>query len=306
MAKLRLMAVGLSLALIPTSGSIARSQTQSPPSGAAAAHSSQNAKATSSENADLTTKRVDLDQGAKIAANLESTVDASTAKPGDQVVARVTKNIKAHGQTVVRKGDQLVGRVTQVQAAGSGNAGSSVGIAFNRVVQGDSTSQLNAVLSSVVSTPGERRAEQQQLAEPLSGPLVTGGGSASGGGRSSAGGGGGLLGGAASTAGSAAGAVGSAAGGVAGAAGSTATSATGNVAGAATGAASASGRSVLGSAAGAALATPRNAIHLGAEGQGQATQQSNLTSVLGTRKGNLRLEQGTELQFRAAGSAESK
>ena len=311
MAKLKLMAAGLCLALFAGLGSIARGQTQSKPSGpsgAATAQANQNAATAQSESADLAARRLDLKEGTKISADLASTVDASMAKPGDQVVARVTKNVKDHGQTVIRKGDELVGRVTQVQAAGSGNAGSSVGIAFDRVVEGNSSSQLTAVLNSVVSTPSERRAEQQQMAEePISGPVVTGGGSAAGGGRAS---GGGLVGGVGSAAGSVAGAASSTVGATANSAGSTinsttagATSATGNLAGNAVGAVNATGGARSGG--GALIPTPRNAIRLSTEGQGQASQQAGTSSLLSTRKGNLRLEQGTELQFRAAASADS-
>jgi len=54
--------------------------------------------------------------GTKIKAELESTLDARTAKPGDEVTTRVTQDVKQKGQTVVRKGDHLVGRVTEGEA----------------------------------------------------------------------------------------------------------------------------------------------------------------------------------------------
>lgn len=307
-ANMKLLATGLSLVIVPGLASLATSQTQADSS--ASAH--QTAKATSSQKADLPTKGVDLKEGTKISANLTSAVDARTAKPGDEVTARVTKNIKEHGRTVIRKGDELMGRVTEVQAAGAGSAGSSIGIAFDRVIEGNSSSQLNAVLDSVVSTPSERRAEQQQMAEePLSTPAVMGGGSASGGGRVATGGG--LLGGAASSTGSVGAATSSTLGGATGAAGSTVNSGvagtattTGNLANTATGAVGAGSR-VQGTATGGLIPTPRNAIHLGTEGQdkAQAGGQAGLSSLLSTRKGNLRLEQGTELQFRAAAAAGS-
>ncbi|HLW79512.1 MAG TPA: hypothetical protein VKU44_07920 [Terriglobia bacterium] len=294
------IAAGLVLLLVPALGLAARGQRDSVQDGRASAQSSQKASAASGQSADLTTQRLDLSEGTKLSANLASTIDASTAKPGDQVVARVTKNIKAHGRTVIRKGDELVGHVTEVQAAGSGKAGSSVGIAFDRVVAGNSSAQLSTVLNSVVSTPSERQAQQQQMAEPaLPEPMVMGGGSAAGAGRASSGGGGGLLGGVASTAGSATGTVGSTLGGAGVAAGSTVNSAA--AAGSAAGVLGANSRSALGGSAGALVPTPRKSIHLGSGGS--VNQQSTASSTLSTNQGNLRLDPGTELQFRVTGSA---
>lgn len=58
--------------------------------------------------------------GTQINAELQSTVDARTAKPNDQVVARVTKDVKQNGRTVVHKGDRLGGTVDSRRAARAG------------------------------------------------------------------------------------------------------------------------------------------------------------------------------------------
>jgi hypothetical protein len=303
---------GFTLVLALGLSQAALSQAASSQKDAAAAKSSQKANGSSEQSGGLATKHVDLSEGTKISAELVSSVDAQTAKPGDQVVARVTKNVKEHGQTVVKKGDELIGHVAQVQATGTANGGSSLGINFDQLVQGGTTSQLSTVVSSIISTPGERRAQQQmEQSEPMlpAGGLA-GGGSAAGSARAS-GGGGGLLGGAASTVNSAAGATTSTVGSVASTAGSTVNSATGattsaagNVTGAATGAVNASSRTALGNTTNAAVATPSHAIHLSSQTQG--SQQTGASSVLSTRKGDLRLDQGTEMQFRVAGSADAK
>ena len=86
MAKLKLMAVGLCLVLFPGLRSIAGGQTQSTGSGVATAQASQSAATAQSESAELAAKRLDLKEGTKISADLAATVDAGTAKPGDQVV----------------------------------------------------------------------------------------------------------------------------------------------------------------------------------------------------------------------------
>jgi len=92
-----------------------------------------------------------LRSGTKINAALESTLDARAAKPGDQVRAKVTKDIKQNHQTIVHKGDRLVGHITKVENDTKAKSGSQVGVAFDQLVSGDSTMQLNAVLTSIVS-----------------------------------------------------------------------------------------------------------------------------------------------------------
>jgi hypothetical protein len=294
------LAVGAALALVVSLCGVTSSQaSQKNHDDFATAQSSGSAKTESSDAASVGSKRANVNTGTKISAELASTIDARTAKPGDEVVARVTKSVKANGSTVVRKGDRLVGHVTEVKADGQGNAGSRLNVAFDRLVQGDATLQLNAVLTSVVSTPSEQRAQQQMAPEPLSGPAAVGSS-----GRAS---GGGLVRGVASTASSTVGAAGSTLGSVSTATSSTVSStadAVANARGAAVGAVNAGSRARLDSNLGAGIATPRGAIHIGT--QSQADQQTGASSILSTRKGDLRLEQGTRLQFRVAGNAETK
>jgi hypothetical protein len=233
----------------------------------------------------------DVRAGTKINAELESALDAQTAKPGDKVEARVTKNVKQHGRVVVHKGDRLLGSVVQAgsSAQGKGKAGSQMSVAFDRLVTAQGESQLNAVLTSVVSTPSERRARQSRESEPS--PMMAPVAAPSGGG---AGGGliGGATGGVGATAGGALGGVGSAAG--------AAGSAAGNVGGA-VGAAS---RTSLGSSSNLGLSTPLRQIHVNSSAQAQ--NQTGLNSVLSARHGDLRLESGTEMQFRVAGGASAR
>ncbi|MGH9805347.1 MAG: hypothetical protein ACRD4D_09270 [Candidatus Acidiferrales bacterium] len=241
--------------------------------------------------------------GTKVKAELESAVDTRTAKPGDEVVARVTKDVKQDGKAVVRKGDRLKGRITEVkapqakgEAKAAGEAGSRVAVVFDRLVQGESTSQLNAVLTTVLSTPAEQHARQEEsmreepmrpAPQPTPSPAPSGG---------SAAGNAGLVGGVASTAGSVAGVAGSATGATAGAVDSTLSGA-GSTLGATTDA-------TLGSTVGAAVATPAKAIHL--DSQARAQNRTGASSVLSTRDGHLRLDSGTQLEFRVAGQADGQ
>lgn len=231
--------------------------------------------------------------GTKLTAELESTVDAGTAKPGDEVTARVTKDVKQEGKVVIRKGDRLKGRITEVQSSAAGEAGSKVSVAFDRVLRGEAEHQLNAVVTSVVSTPGERRAPESGIdREPMMTPPAPRSGGASPPG--------GLLGGTTSTVGGTVGSVGSGVSattsGAIGAADSTA-----RTVGAS---AEAAGQTTVGATGRAALATPRRAIRL--DSQANAESNAGISSVLSSREGNLRLESGTWLEFRVEGKAQAQ
>jgi len=97
--------------------------------------------------------------GSKLAAVLQTTLDVLATRVGDEVVARVTGNLKQGGRTVVHQGDRIVGRVTGVrpQSVGKGQKGSEIAIVFDRLQSGANLYRLNATVRSVVSTPGQRR-----------------------------------------------------------------------------------------------------------------------------------------------------
>lgn len=230
--------------------------------------------------------------GTKIDAELESALDAKTAKPGDRVEARVLKNVKQNGRVVVHKGDRLVGRVTEARANASSKAGSEMGVAFDRLAGANGETQLNTVLTSVFSSSAEQQNQVGLDSDPLMEPMTA----PTGGAVRGSGGGGGMLGGVgsavSSTAGAAVGAVGSAAGGV----GSTVAGAGGTV-GAASGTNAGAGSNL-------GLATPARAIHI--QSDAQAENQSGMNSTLSTPRGDLRLNSGTRMQFRVAEQSEGK
>ena len=138
---------------------------------------------------------------------LQIFVDARTAKPGQEVTARVTKDVKQDGRVVLHKGDRLVGRITSVEASDKANAGSRISVDFDRMASGQTTSQLNTVVTSVLSARGGSASEEPTPAGPAmtAPPPSMGGGSSGGGGGL----GGGLAGGLTSTVGSAEGVAGS-------------------------------------------------------------------------------------------------
>lgn len=223
----------------------------------------------------------ELRAGTRIEATLESSLDARSAKPGDEVTARVTKDVKQEGQVVIHKGDRLLGHITAVEAGGAAGATSQLAVSFDRLLQGGASSELHAVVTAVLSTPSEDRARQEERMareDPMMAPPPQRSGSRP---RS---GSGGLLGGAGSTVNSTVGATTSAVGGVAGGAGATS-------------------RTAVGSTAGAVLSTPVRAVRL--ESGARAEHQSSLGSVFSTRDGQLRLESGTRLRFEVAARSES-
>ncbi len=136
------------------------------------------ASAVSSTAAAASTKgqSAEIKNGTKISADLMSNIDARKAKEGDKVVARVTKNVKQHGKVVVHKGDRLVGHVTSVQNGLKGKGGSSLGVRFDQLVQGNSTTQLNAVLTSVLAARGQEQGsgsmEMPSMPAPVAPPVA--------------------------------------------------------------------------------------------------------------------------------------
>lgn len=249
----------------------------SAPSSHAQAQATANAaaRAVSTSQAMASTKgqSAEIKNGTKISAKLMSSVDARSARPGDKVVAKVTKNVKQHGRIVVHKGDRLIGHVTNVKSAAKGQAGSALGVKFDQLVAGHSTTQLNTVLTSILSVPGSNSEGPEPMqAPPMAAPVAAPAG----------GGGGGLLGGVGSTVGSTAGIAGSAVGDVGGSIG-------------------AATQSTLGANSALNLSTPARQIHL--QSQASANESTGTDSVLTTRHGNLRLQSGTRMQFRVAANS---
>jgi hypothetical protein len=217
--------------------------------------------------------------GTRISAELLTTLDARKLRPGQQVVARVTKPVKQDGRTVIHKGARLLGRVTSVQATGQGEAGSQIGVQFDRLVQGHTVSQLNTVVTAVFSRPQPTPMGESEMQPPMAAPapMSTGGGKR----------GGGLLGGAVSTVGS-----------VAGSTVGTVDQTVGGVGGAV----NASNQTSAAAGNRAGLGTPLAGVMVSSSAQ--AEQQTQASSMLSTRKGNLHLDSGTQMELQVTGQAQ--
>lgn len=76
-----------------------------------------------------------LAPGSVIPVRLSKTVDAKKAKPGDEIIAIVTHDLKSNtGEVVLPKDTRIVGHVTEAQARTKEQKESELGIAFDRAV----------------------------------------------------------------------------------------------------------------------------------------------------------------------------
>jgi hypothetical protein len=130
--------------------------------------------------------------GSVILVQLTKTIDAKKAKPGDEVVAKVTMDLKTNsGEIVVPKDTKVVGHVTEAQARSKEQKESQVGIAFDHAVVKGEDVMLPMSIQAVIAPPSSNASSGG--GNEQAGP-ATGGGtapSATGGGRSGSMGGGG-------------------------------------------------------------------------------------------------------------------
>ncbi len=140
-----------------------------------------------------------LKSGSSIHATLQKPVDARKNKPGDQVVAKTSEDVKSEGKVIIPRGSRIVGHVTEVKAREKGQAGSAVGIVFDHAVLKDGSHMpLSLAVQAVGSGATAAQAEDDSLmASGNTAPTGSVNGAASSMSRT----GGGVVGGVGSTAG---------------------------------------------------------------------------------------------------------
>lgn len=169
--------------------------------------------------------------GDEFAATLSKPVDAKQSKPGDEVAATTTQDMKSNGEIVVPKGSTLVGHVTSSRPRSAGSHASSdesaadksrgsggglassdasqLGIVFDKaILKNGRQVPLSAAIRAIAA--GDTGASSDIRDDP---PAMSGFGQTAGMGRAA---GGGLLGGAAGSGRAALGGATSAAGGIGG------------------------------------------------------------------------------------------
>ena len=230
-----------------------------------------------------------LSSGTTLQAELSKSLDAKRAKPGDEVSAKLTQDVKENGKVVLHKGSKLVGHVTEAQAKSKENAESKLGVVFDKaVLKGGEEVAFNGVIQAVappvqgaLSVAGD---ENSSLGSGM------GSGSSMGGGHS----GGGIapIGAATSAAGST---VNSATGAVGNTAGSV-TNSTGAVNGAVNRTAGVAANGALTSAAHGVVGMQGVDLNTAAAGSAQG-------SVISSASRNIKLDSGTQMVLQITGSA---
>jgi hypothetical protein len=123
--------------------------------------------------------------GSVIPVELTKTVDAKKAKTGDEVVAKVTADMKTEsGQVLLPKDTKVIGHVTEAQARNKEQKESQLAIAFDRAVTKDGNSMqvpmsIQAVIGQQQNSNGNAPAGNEQAAAPSPGggmPAAGGGG----------------------------------------------------------------------------------------------------------------------------------
>jgi hypothetical protein len=235
--------------------------------------------ATASGKSEQVSAANQLAAGSTVQAELTKPVDVRKNKPGDEVVAKTTQDVKSDGHVVLPKGSKIVGRVTQAQARAKGQEESQLGMAFDHAVLKDGTQMPVAFTIQAI---GRSESEAAAATAAETDGMMAGG---SAGGMTSAGGGGGMqgrggLGGVTSTA-----------GGV--------VNSTGSVAGSTVNTAGNAGAGVTGGATGAAGnlgATSQGVV--GLPGMTLSSANSNMAgvgSVISSKESNVRLDSGTRM-----------
>jgi hypothetical protein len=81
-----------------------------------------------------------LPAGTTICAELDKSIDAKKAKPGNEIVARTTLAVLWQGKIAIPNQAKIVGHVTEAAALSGSDAKSRLGILFDHVVMKDGTS----------------------------------------------------------------------------------------------------------------------------------------------------------------------
>jgi hypothetical protein len=114
--------------------------------------------------------------GSVIPVELTKTVDAKKARTGDEVVARVTQDLKANsGELIVAKDTKMVGHVTESRAHTKEQKESEVGIAFDTAVTKSGEMKLPMSIQAIIAPPSNSADDSGGMAP---GGPVTGGGTA--------------------------------------------------------------------------------------------------------------------------------
>lgn len=107
--------------------------------------------------------------GSVIPVQLTKTVDAKKAKTGEEVVAKVTQDMKTQsGQVLVPKDTKVIGHITEAQARHKDEKESQLGIAFNQAVLNNQQVNLPMSIQAVIG-PQTNNDDNASSATPTAG-----------------------------------------------------------------------------------------------------------------------------------------
>ncbi len=122
--------------------------------------------------------------GSVIPVQLTKSIDAKKAKTGDEVVARVTMDLKTNsGEVVVPKDTKVVGHVTEAQARSKEQKDSQVGIIFDRAVTKSGEMQMPMSIQAIIAPQNSDSGNANNEQTPTAPSAGAGGNPSGGGGR---------------------------------------------------------------------------------------------------------------------------
>jgi hypothetical protein len=123
--------------------------------------------------------------GSVLPVELTKGINAKKAKKGDEVVAKVTQDLRnTQGVLILPKDTKVVGHVTEAQAHSKEQQQSELAIAFDHaVLKNGETMQMPMSIQAIIAPPNRNPANSASSYPSSSSPPETGGTSASSGGR---------------------------------------------------------------------------------------------------------------------------
>lgn len=222
-----------------------------------------------------------LASGTSFHSTLQKPVDARKCKPGDEVIAKNTENVKSNGKVVIPRGSRIVGHVTQVQAASKGQSSSQLGIVFDHALL--KNGQEVPMTASVQALASAQQTASADMAGDGMDAGVIGGGGAVASGRGAVGGAGGLVGGTTRAVGSTTGSL---------------VNTSTNVAGGATGTLHGAGAAL--NSSGQLMSSSHGVVGLKGLSLDSATSSAAQGSVIASKTGNVHLDSGTQMILQTA------
>ena len=124
--------------------------------------------------------------GSVIPVELTTSIDAKKVKTGDEVVAKVTMDLKTNGgEIVVPKDTKVVGHVTEAQTRSKEQKDSQVGIIFDRaVLKNGGEMQMPMSIQAIIAPQGSNSGTANKGDDqPTAAPSANASGASSNGGR---------------------------------------------------------------------------------------------------------------------------